>query len=122
MLENGPSLFVKKPVEITAWQMPFFPTSSEAMDLYQWIESSLGSLPAPELDGPDHVRVSGVTISSDSGLMVIRTLEGDMSVSLGDWVIRGVEGEFYPCKPDIFKKNLRACNNVLKLRSYIRYC
>jgi hypothetical protein len=33
---------------------------------------------------------------------VIRTLEGDMSVTSGDWVIRGVQGEFYPCKPDIF--------------------
>jgi hypothetical protein len=31
------------------------------------------------------------------------TLEGDMRVSVGDWVIRGVQGEFYPCKPDIFE-------------------
>ncbi len=30
------------------------------------------------------------------------TLEGDLSVSVGDWIIRGVAGEFYPCKPDIF--------------------
>lgn len=34
--------------------------------------------------------------------MVIDTLEGQMTVSRGDWVIRGVKGEFYPCKPDIF--------------------
>lgn len=33
---------------------------------------------------------------------VIATLEGAMHVSLGDWIIRGVQGEFYPCKPDIF--------------------
>ncbi len=32
----------------------------------------------------------------------IETLEGDHLVSKGDWVIRGVAGEFYPCKPDIF--------------------
>lgn len=32
----------------------------------------------------------------------IRTLEGDMRADLGDWVIRGVKNEFYPCKPDIF--------------------
>jgi hypothetical protein len=32
----------------------------------------------------------------------IETLEGTMTVSLGDWIIRGVAGEFYPCKPDIF--------------------
>lgn len=30
------------------------------------------------------------------------TLEGNMLASKGDWIIRGVQGEFYPCKPDIF--------------------
>jgi hypothetical protein len=39
--------------------------------------------------------------SSSTGL-VIRTLEGSMRADAGDWVIRGVAGEFYPCKPDIF--------------------
>lgn len=34
--------------------------------------------------------------------MVIHTLEGDMHASEGDWIIQGVQGEFYPCKPDIF--------------------
>ena len=38
------------------------------------------------------------------GQFIIPTLEGDMRVSEGDWVIRGVNGEFYPCKPDIFEK------------------
>lgn len=32
----------------------------------------------------------------------IETLEGDMAVSMGDWIITGVKGERYPCKPDIF--------------------
>ena len=32
----------------------------------------------------------------------IRTLEGTMIADHGDWIIRGVKGEFYPCKPDIF--------------------
>jgi hypothetical protein len=32
----------------------------------------------------------------------IQTLEGLMRASLGDWIIKGVKGEFYPCKPDIF--------------------
>ena len=32
----------------------------------------------------------------------ISTLEGQMTASLGDWVIRGDKGEMYPCKPDIF--------------------
>ena len=34
---------------------------------------------------------------------IIPTLEGPMKVSVGDWIIRGVQGEFYPCKPDIFR-------------------
>lgn len=34
----------------------------------------------------------------------IDTLEGEMLVSEGDYIIKGVEGEFYPCKPDIFHK------------------
>lgn len=34
--------------------------------------------------------------------VVISTLEGDMTASPGDFVIKGVQGEFYPCKPDIF--------------------
>lgn len=32
----------------------------------------------------------------------IHTLEGIMTANPGDWIIRGVKGEFYPCKPDIF--------------------
>lgn len=35
--------------------------------------------------------------------VVIETLEGKMNVSKGDYVIKGVKGEFYPCKPDIFE-------------------
>lgn len=37
-------------------------------------------------------------------IMKIHTLEGDMDVSKGDFIIKGVNGEFYPCKPDIFEK------------------
>ena len=33
----------------------------------------------------------------------IKTLEGTMRVGVGDWIIKGVKGEFYPCKPDIFE-------------------
>ncbi len=35
---------------------------------------------------------------------VIHTLEGVMRAEMGDWIIRGVLGEFYPCKPDVFAK------------------
>ena len=36
--------------------------------------------------------------------IIIPTLEGDMTASLGDYIIKGVRGEFYPCKPDIFRE------------------
>jgi hypothetical protein len=35
--------------------------------------------------------------------LVIETLEGDMTASLGDWIVKGVKGELYPCKPDVFE-------------------
>lgn len=34
--------------------------------------------------------------------IVIRTLEGDMTANIGDWIIKGISGEFYPCKHEIF--------------------
>jgi hypothetical protein len=37
------------------------------------------------------------------GEITIPTLEGKMKASDGDWIIKGVKGEFYPCKPDIFE-------------------
>jgi len=37
------------------------------------------------------------------GYYVVRTLEGEMIVRLGDWIITGIKGERYPCKPDIFE-------------------
>lgn len=39
------------------------------------------------------------------GRITIETLEGTMAATPGDWIIRGVNGEFYPCKPDIFEKS-----------------
>jgi hypothetical protein len=39
---------------------------------------------------------------SDTGTVEIRTLEGTMFAKPCDWIIKGVKGEFYPCKPDIF--------------------
>lgn len=37
--------------------------------------------------------------------MVIKTLEGEMIASFGDYIIKGIQGEYYPCKPDIFEKS-----------------
>lgn len=43
--------------------------------------------------------------------LTIETLEGDMKASFGDFIIKGVSGEFYPCKPDIFHKTYDVVNN-----------
>jgi len=43
------------------------------------------------------------TVKRKNG-MNIQTLEGDMKANFGDYIIRGVNGEHYPCKPDIFEK------------------
>lgn len=42
--------------------------------------------------------------TSEGAVLTISTLEGTMTASIGDYIIKGVEGEFYPCKPDIFHK------------------
>lgn len=40
--------------------------------------------------------------NKDNPKLIIDTLEGQMQASVGDYVIKGISGEFYPCKPDIF--------------------
>lgn len=42
--------------------------------------------------------------------LIIPTLEGKMKCSIGDWIIKGVNGEFYPCKPDIFEKTYESAD------------
>lgn len=44
--------------------------------------------------------------------LYIETLEGNMNVSVGDYVIKGITGEFYPCKPDIFKETYETVSMV----------
>ena len=47
---------------------------------------------------------NSVNTSEEIKSFKIKTLEGDMNVSEGDYIIKGIKGEFYPCKEDIFKK------------------
>ena len=80
------SKFRKKPVVIDAWCWRIRPD----LDKPQWLTDALAS---------------GVIVAlneyAGSGAE-INTLEGTMRADLGDWIIRGVKGELYPCKPDIF--------------------
>lgn len=47
-------------------------------------------------------------ISNPDGTLTIETLEGNHTAQKGDWIIRGVQGEVYPCKPDIFEMTYEA--------------
>ena len=46
---------------------------------------------------------NGVYRSLAGGHFFVNTLEGTMKTEVGDWIITGIKGEFYPCKPDIFE-------------------
>jgi len=81
--------FRKKPVVIEAVRLPL------STDLIGW-----GRLAAFMGTG-DHWRV--VDVSPRGHGISINTLEGTMTANPGDWIIKGVKGEFYPCKPDIFE-------------------
>ena len=52
----------------------------------------------------NHKATMQLMYSSRSYELVIATLEGDMMASVGDFIIKGLIGEFYPCKPDVFHK------------------
>lgn len=58
-------------------------------------------------DNPEEVAAffgdPGSRFGYKAGVWSILTLEGVMDANPGDWIIKGVKGEFYPCKPDIFE-------------------
>jgi hypothetical protein len=73
--------FRKKPVEIEAWQ------NADDQQMPAWLDNAYRA---------GKVQVGG------GGAIYIHTLEGMMRAAPGDWIIKGVQGELYPCKPDIF--------------------
>lgn len=74
------------------------------IDAFKWTPGAF--FPAPEFDELHHrARIYDHGVNEH---LCIRTLEGDMNASIGDWIIKGVNGEFYPCKPDIFEKTYEA--------------
>lgn len=97
MTTNQPSRYRKKPVVIEAMQLT--DDLPQAHAVYLWIERNTAGSFDPTLGSRP---ASGVSIDPATGDLLIATLEGVMTAQLGDWIIRGVQGEFYPCKPDIF--------------------
>lgn len=81
--------FRKKPVEIEAIQWDG--SEEKARELIEWMgNNSTYMAPLPDDIFPP--------------TLLIITLEGAMSAKANDWIIKGVKGEFYPCKPDIFEQ------------------
>ena len=78
-----PKTYRKKPVEIQAMEL----THENGGAVASWCGGVLRGGPGG---------------GSRGGMVLIDTLEGTMTASPGDFVVRGVQGEFYPCKPDIF--------------------
>lgn len=83
--------FVKKPVEVEAVQWTGQPDSAYEIGLFMGATEEKPLIHTPSAD------------AEWQGTLTIPTLEGDMTASVGDWIIKGVAGEFYPCKPDIFE-------------------
>jgi len=46
--------------------------------------------------------IKGLALPREERIIHIQTLEGEMTANIGDWIIKGVKGEFYPCRADIF--------------------
>ena len=51
-----------------------------------------------------NANLEGILYFENDGKLFVKTLEGDMKANVGDYIIKGVNGELYPCKPDIFEK------------------
>lgn len=64
----------------------------------------------------EYMSTSGETFYIDHdkirGGLIIKTLEGEHIATIGDYIIKGVNGEFYPCKPDIFEQTYEAVEEV----------
>ena len=88
--------FCKKPVIIEAFQMTKERRTSNA-DWPQWMHR------AWQLDRKTPGSLHPTEEGADNGTLSISTLEGQQLVSWDDWIIQGVKGELYPCKPDIFE-------------------
>lgn len=80
----------KKPVVIEAWQFTLDPRPGAVAWHPMWITDAM-------MDGA--VWWQG----APEPYFTIRTLEGEMRANVGDWIIRGIKGELYPCRDDIFR-------------------
>lgn len=108
---DTPRTYVKKPVTIRAMQWDG--TATGATPIINWVLTGDDTATYVDVGEAHPLRRENETF--DDGLtdlrivnydapafIVIHTLEGAMRADARDWIIKGVQGEFYPCKPDIF--------------------
>lgn len=87
LINRGKNMkFRKKPIIIEAIQF----TGDNGEEIQEWTNCAARLL------------------ASHTPLIIITTLEGDHQARTGDWIIKGVKGEYYPCKPDIFELTYEA--------------
>lgn len=67
------------------------------IEAIKWDSSNLLAWLSTFKDGHEKVEVKNINE------IIVHTLEGDMLANVGDYIIRGIKGEFYPCKADIFE-------------------
>jgi hypothetical protein len=75
------------------------------IDAVRWYGGNVAELMALVRDAAPE---TSAQVEVASGLVYVHTLEGTMAAGVGDWIIRGVKGELYPCKPDIFEATYEA--------------
>jgi len=85
--------FRKKPIEVEAFQMTK-PRRWDNSEWPGWLHKAWNL--HPETPGCLYC------MPENNQELFISTLEGDHRISWNDWIIRGIKGELYPCKPDIF--------------------
>ena len=92
------TIYRKKPVEVRAVQLKRTHNSFQEVYFFmKWYTHESGKMGEEKWYNfvEEELKKNGV---------IIPTLEGEHIASWGDWIIEGIAGEFYPCKPDIFNK------------------
>ena len=91
--------YVKKPVVIEAIQW----NENNLEEVMQFVGSEF------KYDENTEYATNKFVYFKTTKRLLIHTLEGTMEVSKGDYIIKGIKGEFYPCKPDIFEASYSEC-------------
>jgi len=93
------AMYRKKPVVIEAIQWD----GKNQREMFDFLTNGTKENRAATLE-EDTFRIDLVNGGCQVGNLIIKTLEGELKASVGDFIIKGVSNEFYPCKSDIFAK------------------